>query len=258
MCAASESSASECARTPTTTSPTMKARVSASASPRRRASSPPPCACPCAWSCTYQSCRGTHHLVRQRPPPLPCTLELPRLERARGALHEEALRLGREGIAVLPQPPRDPMARGADEHRRLVRTRVERSDSRSASTVRQFIDPAANTDSGLTGSSLFERPLARPPAGEAVDMRWCTDHEEVDILERRQGLVHRDEPDLSFRRQRRRDPLRDLLRVPEPGLIDDERSHRTPPFSFLHTICPLRCRSIGARADPLARIPHLT
>jgi len=63
-----------------------------------------------------------------------------------------------------------------------------------------------------------------------------SDDEKVHILERRQGVVHRDEIDLPLMRQPRRDLLGDPPRVPEPRLVDDERSHRTPPVSFLRTV----------------------
>src|SRR5436305_2894668 len=136
MCAASERSASECASTPATTSPTMNTTISARARPRRRASSPPPCECPCAWSCTSQSCRRAHHLVRELLPPLPRALELALLQRARSARDEEALGLHGELVPVLAQPPGDSPGRRADEQDRLVRARVEDRHARAAGAVR--------------------------------------------------------------------------------------------------------------------------
>jgi hypothetical protein len=84
-----------------------------------------------------------------------------------------------------------------------------------------------------------------------------TDHDDVDVVERRERIVDRDELDLAFGRQRRGDLLGDLQRVPEPGLVDHERSHGAPPVSFSRTVATRRCRRIGARADPFARTPHL-
>jgi hypothetical protein len=82
-----------------------------------------------------------------------------------------------------------------------------------------------------------------------VDVGRRSDDEKIHVLERRQGLVHRDELDLPLMRQRGGNLLGDPPRVPEPRLVDDERSHRTPPVSFSP-----RLRRGGAAASVRARI----
>jgi hypothetical protein len=95
--------------------------------------------------------------------------------------------------------------------------------------VRQFGDEATDADSDLAEATLVNRRLARALAGETVDVCRRSDHEQVEALQRRDGVVDRHEVDLAVLLQRQRDPLRDVLRVSEPRLVDDERSHRTPP-----------------------------
>jgi hypothetical protein len=82
-----------------------------------------------------------------------------------------------------------------------------------------------------------------------MDVRRRSYDEQIHLLERRQRLVHREEIDLSLVRQRRSDLLGDPPRVSEPRLVDDERSHRTPPVSFSP-----RLRRGGAAASVRARI----
>src|SRR5213076_486745 len=116
------------------------------------------------------------------PAPLRGALELAVLERSRSAADEEALGLDREPVAVLPQPLHDPVRGRADEQLRLVRTRVEDGNPRTAAQ-RQLVDPPAHTDPGLAGSALLERALARLRAGKTVDVGRRADHEQVDVRE---------------------------------------------------------------------------
>ncbi len=74
-----------------------------------------------------------------------------------------------------------------------MRARVECCDARAAGAVRQLFDEAANAATGLAVASLVERRVARALAGEAVDVRRRSDDEQVDIVQRRDVVVDREE-----------------------------------------------------------------
>jgi len=85
---------------------------------------------------------------------------------------------------------------------------------------RQLLDPATHTDPRLAGTAaLVDRALARAAARQAVHVGRRAEDDQVDVEQRGQRVVDREDSDVALGREDVRDLLRDPLRVPEPGLI---------------------------------------
>ena len=197
---------------PATTSPAMKARISA----EREREAARVLAClraRAAWSCTRRIMPSGSSPRSRAPCPIPPrSLELAR-PRA-GPACPRTKKLSGSAASLYPRSRSRraiPLRRGADEQHRLVRARVEDCDARPPGTVRQRARSSRGRRSRpRRRPALIDRPLARALAGEPVDVRRRSDDEQV---RRRSsdgsGLVDRDELDLLPRtRARPRSPPR--------------------------------------------------
>jgi len=100
-------------------------------------------------------------------------------------------------------------------------------------------------DSDLAGAPvLLDRCPARAHARETVHVRRGTEDDQIEVVQRRQRVVDRDDLDVALLAERGGDSLRQALGVSEPRLVDHERSHEKTSLQL--SIARSRRRAVAA------------